>query len=967
MHPVGVRQTWTLVLFISATVIAVPLISYKTSDPGWMSAVHPAEPVRNIFGPNGAWFADLCYSLFGYFAFFLPLVCLCAGVAQLFGRSAYLKWRLPLAFVLVWCSGTLLCSLHFTNFIPLPVSTGGMLGVRIAALTMPHLPLEILTLLALFLFAWGAGLMFGFSWMRIAEGCGSVFVFLFQRLGIAPRPAVTPQVDAYPEQVEGDGETSDRVSQPEQTKDKPGLFRTLHALGATLFDASPKHTRRIEPSLGDLDAPAPHRTDATDTSDGAIRYLTEDDPVEGEKATKTASATSDGEPPLHYQSRLDLVQHLRKAYTEEIGELSPELQSTLEQIQQEEQEKEKEKETAKQDANQEAMPKEGASGDAPANQDSAVSEPGQSERTIASMSEQSPGKQGSRVVFDPPGEEMDFPDPEDEENWSDFSDLSLDDYTTGEGSDKDLDFTLAEEAPKPDSPPETPSDVAALEGKPPTPLVELVQAKKVEYNLPGVALLTPSQKADQVEHDTQRLEEMGTQLEQNLLDFGIKADVEEIHPGPVITRFEITPAPGVKVVRVTNLVKDIARSMSVTAVRIVEVIPGKSTIGIEIPNTARAMVRLSQVIDTQIFRNSKAKLPLSLGYDIQGTPIVAPLEKMPHLLVAGTTGSGKSVGVNAMLLSLLYRLNPEQLRLLLIDPKMLELSVYNGIPHLLTPVITDMKDAANGLRWCVAEMERRYSLMSKMGVRNLDGYNTMIKQAEQPIRDPLQTDPDGNRALAPLPHVVVIIDEFADMMMIVGKKVEELIARIAQKARAAGIHLILATQRPSVDVITGLIKANIPTRIAFQVSSKIDSRTIIDQSGAEQLLGNGDMLFLPPGQGVPQRVHGAFVSDEEVHKLVDFWKEQDAPDYLTDITRDQGSHEHGDADHDEEEGIDELFDEAVNFILETQRVSISLLQRKFKIGYNRAARIIDSMEEQGIVSPMESNGKREIVQQTAQS
>ncbi|MEC7420606.1 MAG: DNA translocase FtsK 4TM domain-containing protein [Pseudomonadota bacterium] len=484
--------------------------------------------------------------------------------------------------------------------------------------------------------------------------------------------------------------------------------------------------------------------------------------------------------------------------------------------------------------------------------------------------------------------------------------------------------------------------------------------------LPDIDLLDAQAKDLGLGYSADVLAAMSTQLELKLADFGVEAEVVSVLPGPVVTRFEVQPAAGVKVQKISGLAKDLARSLAVISVRIVEVIPGKSFVGIEIPNEHREMVQLQEVIRSTAFQDAPSVLTLALGKDISGASVVADLAKMPHLLVAGTTGSGKSVGVNAMLLSLLLKATPDQVRMILVDPKMLELSVYEGVPHLLTPVVTDMKEAAHALNWCVAEMERRYRLMAAMGVRNLAGFNRQVNDAIQrcePLKDPSWKDemepaPD----LQALPAIVVVIDEFADMMMVVGKKVEQLIARIAQKARAAGIHLVLATQRPSVDVITGLIKANIPSRISFQVSSKIDSRTVLDQGGAEQLLGHGDMLYLPPGTALPQRVHGAFVSDDEVHRVVSDWKQRAEPDYLTDIV--SGGAEDAfvqlDGESDTEQD-DALYDEAVQFVLESRRASISSVQRKLRVGYNRAARLIEAMEAAGVVSPMNANGSREIL------
>ncbi|WP_420474120.1 DNA translocase FtsK [Noviherbaspirillum sp. ST9] len=488
-----------------------------------------------------------------------------------------------------------------------------------------------------------------------------------------------------------------------------------------------------------------------------------------------------------------------------------------------------------------------------------------------------------------------------------------------------------------------------------------------DTNLPPLSLLDeppPAQETVSVE----TLEFTSRLIEKKLSDFGVEAKVVAAYPGPVITRYEIEPATGVKGSQIVNLARDLARSLSLTSIRVVETIPGKNYMGLELPNPKRQIVRLTEILGSKVYNDSHASLTVALGKDIAGNPVVADLAKMPHLLVAGTTGSGKSVGINATILSLLYKSDPNSVRMILIDPKMLEMSVYEGIPHLLAPVVTDMRQAGNALNWAVAEMERRYKLMSKLGVRNLAGYNNKIAEAEkkeEKIPNPFSLTPDAPEPLDKLPTIVIIIDELADLMMVVGKKVEELIARIAQKARAAGIHLILATQRPSVDVITGLIKANIPTRIAFQVSSKIDSRTILDQMGAETLLGMGDMLYMPPGTGLPIRVHGAFVSDDEVHRVVQHLKAQGEPNYIEGILEGGVLEEGGEAAFGGEGGgdgeSDALYDQAVAVVLKNRRASISLVQRHLRIGYNRAARLLEQMEQSGLVSSMQSNGNREIL------
>jgi len=486
--------------------------------------------------------------------------------------------------------------------------------------------------------------------------------------------------------------------------------------------------------------------------------------------------------------------------------------------------------------------------------------------------------------------------------------------------------------------------------------------------LPPLHLLEPAPaQTDRVSPET--LEYTSRLIERKLADFGVQVQVLAAYPGPVITRYEIEPAVGVKGAQIVNLAKDLARALSMVSIRVVETVPGKSCMALELPNPKRQTVRLSEIISSKAYHDMASPLAMTLGKDIGGQPVVVDLGKMPHLLVAGTTGSGKSVGINAMILSLLYKSEPDKVRLILVDPKMLELSIYEGIPHLLAPVVVDMKQAANALNWCVAEMEKRYKLMSAMGVRNIAGLNHRIKDAEkagEKLSNPFSLTPETPEPLSSMPHIVVVIDELADLMMVAGKKVEQLIARLAQKARASGIHLILATQRPSVDVITGLIKANIPTRMSFQVSSKIDSRTILDQMGAEALLGQGDMLYLAPGTGYPTRVHGAFVADEEVHHVVDYLKKAGAPDYVEGVLTGAGLDDEGEGGGGDGEGsgdaeADPLYDQAVEIVLKNRRASISLVQRHLRIGYNRSARLIEAMEKAGLVSAMDGRGGREVI------
>ncbi|HEX9138221.1 MAG TPA: DNA translocase FtsK 4TM domain-containing protein [Steroidobacteraceae bacterium] len=543
-----------------------------------------------------------------------------------------------------------------------------------------------------------------------------------------------------------------------------------------------------------------------------------------------------------------------------------------------------------------------------------------------------------------------------------------------EAAEPEIQRVRARVPPRIEAPPPPPERSERAEKERQVPMFDAPKSSE----LPPLELLDdPGER--QPSYSAEALEAMSRLLELKLKDFGVEVEVTAVHPGPVITRFEMRPAPGVKASQITALAKDLARALSTTSVRVVEVIPGKSVMGIELPNETRELVTLGEIIKSQAYEDVASPLALALGKDIGGSPVVADLARMPHLLIAGTTGSGKSVAINAMVLSLLYKSTAEHVRLVMIDPKMLELSVYEGIPHLLAPVVTDMKQAANALRWSVAEMERRYQLMSALGVRNIAGYNRAVREAEEagePIIDPVQlaraaNDPGIDQSqipkLEPLPFIVVIIDELADLMMIVGKKVEELIARLAQKARASGIHLILATQRPSVDVITGLIKANIPTRIAFQVSAKVDSRTILDQMGAESLLGHGDMLYLPPGTAISTRIHGAFVSDQEVHRVVQSLRQGVTPNYIDAVLTGPSYALAGISGEEDEVGVeadpeqDPLYDEAVQIVVRERKPSISYVQRRLKIGYNRAARIIEAMESAGLVGPLQSNGAREVL------
>ncbi|MCK7550080.1 DNA translocase FtsK 4TM domain-containing protein [Marinobacter sp. M-5] len=832
----GTREGAVIALIALCIYLAMALVTFSPSDPGWASIGHDTS-VQNHAGRTGAWIASLLMDFFGHVAFLFPVMI--AGYALMLIRrrndAIDLHWPLLAmrfgGFLLILLSATSLLSLY--SVFGLGVSSGGVLGSAVseAMVRFFNLPATTLLLIAIFLFA--LTVTTGLSWFWLMDQLGLVTLRfgawlkrVFSAQGRAKKPA-KPEVAA-----------KGTPPEPPVVKDRVEVPKVRAAAGLRWWQKIPGLGPKKPKSK-----PAKEAAPSQQRREPAIDGLAETQDVEPARLES-------------FSSRDDHADAADKASMNGVAKTAP------------------------------------VTGGA-----------------VSRALKISPFKRDEQAKAD----------------------------SKGKGSQPSL-------------------------------------LEDVESPIPPISLLDPPEEHKEKGYSEEALEHMSRLLEEKLADFGVSVEVVEVNPGPVITRFEIKPAPGVKVSKISNLAKDLARSLAVLSVRVVEVIPGKSVVGIEIPNEEREIVRLSEVLSARVFEDSSSPLTLALGNDIGGNPMVANLAKMPHLLVAGTTGSGKSVGVNAMLLSMLLKATPEEVRFIMVDPKMLELSIYDGIPHLLAPVVTDMKEAANALRWCVAEMERRYRLMANLGVRNIAGYNRKIRDAAaagEPILDPLwkpdeylANDEQERPELDTLPFIVVVIDEFADMMMIVGKKVEELIARIAQKARAAGIHLILATQRPSVDVITGLIKANIPTRMSFQVSSKIDSRTVLDQGGAEQLLGHGDMLYLPPGSGLPVRVHGAFVDDDEVHRVVSAWKARGEPVYIDDVLNgaegeslpgvpslSEGGDNEGDA----------LYDEAVAFVTEGRRVSISSVQRKFKIGYNRAANLVDAMEASGVVSAAGHNGAREVL------
>ncbi len=931
----GAREGVVILILALCSFLVLALISFDAADGGWSRSQSTGIP-ENLMGRFGAYTSDLLLSLTGYSAYLFPLVMIYYAAHRIYiGRQQLDGAALGLRFLgfVVWiCANATLASLHFYNpESPLPSGPGGIVGEAFTSLLLASLGLMGATLMMLALWMIGFSLLTGWSWLLIIDtvgfyaDAGARRVYQWLKKEAQDSSAGLPEQFSAPS---GDQLYSDRYQKQPAPAQIPPASGDNDAFFAPVREA---YDAQVAPDKGaEFASPDDDRDTYADQPPAPwYKRFLQNLPVlpplfsrNDGKADRRSPVQERVEPALSLGAPLTADPDDRLDPSEPRLDISPSLQQAFG----------------------------GAAAPQAADQMSAM------------------------PVADAPQFESERPVQPEHQSVSDHLPVSVAEPAVTAAA---AEVAPWDDAPQSDEPTmeerlaavtQTTEDgeiwsVARFQKPDTTPVGEITGDK------PSIDLLTQGDNFNKPSYTPEQLQTMSELLEVRLKEFNVVAQVVDVHPGPVITRFEIQPAAGVKASKITNLATDLARALAVTSVRVVEVIAGKSSVGIEIPNQNRAMIRLHKVLNHPSYSKSDSPLTLALGDDIAGQPVVANLAKMPHLLVAGTTGSGKSVGVNAMLLSMLFKGTPEELRLIMVDPKMLELSVYDGIPHLLTPVVTDMKDAANALRWCVAEMERRYKLMAAMGVRNIAGFNSKLDEAAAQgarVADPTAKPEQGEAppTLEKLPFIVVVIDEFADMMMIVGKKVEELIARLAQKARAAGIHLILATQRPSVDVITGLIKANIPTRIAFQVSSKIDSRTILDQGGAEQLLGHGDMLYLPPGTAMPIRVHGAFVDDDEVHRVVENWKRRGAPDYVDSILNgweENGVPSEGGGADSGDEDRDALYDEVVEFITETRRVSASGIQRRFKIGYNRAARLVESMEAAGVVSGMGSNGQREVL------
>lgn len=924
------KECGLIVAVLASVLLSIALLTFSPADPSWSQTAWGGD-IENAGGIIGAWIADTLFFIFGSLAYPIPLMI--TVLAWVFLRKR--EENEPLDFVL-W--GTRLlgltililtsCGLADINFDDIwYFSSGGVIGDVLTSLALPTLNLLGSTLVLLFL--WGAGftLLTGISWLSIVEWLGtmsiSLGVALINRLRGEKDEDIAPVLSPM-ELSPLESSSADLAVVESSSPNEEYVKSALDAFGAEQYTPAVEVEEDLEqthsPRRFNIHMPAA-KTQANTSPEFSDTH-SDEAPFD---RSKQLSATIE-----ELESVALEEDDLALSSADWVDERANEHQALA---------------SADLDASQEAQQYAWA-------EDEEVSDP--------SLTMTEVDLEVSRV--EPVISNLDVLD-EDESDQALAADLDVmsedDEPPLGQ---QDSDVTAFQNMVS-----SAQANMAAKQN--PFLMQKETNLPKPTEPLPTLELLYHPEKR---EHfiDREALEEVARLVESKLADYKIQAQVVDIFPGPVITRFELDLAPGVKVSRISSLSMDLARSLSAMAVRVVEVIPGKPYVGLELPNMSRQTVYLSDVIKSRQFQEAKSPTTIVLGQDIAGEALVADLAKMPHVLVAGTTGSGKSVGVNVMILSMLYKASPEDVRFIMIDPKMLELSIYEGIPHLLAEVVTDMKDASNALRWCVGEMERRYKLMSVLGVRNIKGFNDKLKMAAaagHPIHDPLWREGDSMESEPPLleklPYIVVVVDEFADLMMVVGKKVEELIARLAQKARAAGIHLILATQRPSVDVITGLIKANIPTRVAFTVSTKTDSRTILDQSGAESLLGMGDMLYLPPGSSHTIRVHGAFASDEDVHAVVNNWKARGKPNYIEEITYgDQGPEAllPGEKMESDEE-VDPLFDQVVEHVVETRRGSVSGVQRRFKIGYNRAARIVEQLEAQGIVSAPGHNGNREVL------
>ena len=918
----GVQRVWEAGMIIAcvfAFFLLLALASFHPGDPGWSQAGLQLD-VHNWVGATGAWVADLLLFSFGFLAYLLP-----------FG-SAFLGWFLfqhikeldefdyltiglrIIGGLLMALGATGIASINFNDIYNF--SAGGFVGDVISSALVPYFNTAGTILLLLCFFCTGFTLLTGISWLTIIDRLGEGTLWLGRKTLSAPQSLLAFEMPRLALANKSSNQSGDEGAELDITSMRAEpLASTTQTKPSQTQKATPS---RSEPTFGidDVDDEPPFYTYDGDKS----VQSNPNDTVNSEDDATSSADVNAAETKKSSFSLSGMRSAVTGSFKDKVG-LGKSSQDDSVQSEDDSSQHEH-KHQAQQSPHINFDDLEEFDEDLPYETGS---------KPITSANNSAPPVEGS------------------EPNTETLQSQTVETQGASQGANQAF----------------TP---AALGAKP-----VKARAGELDPDLPPMPSFDLLERADKHENPLtpEEIEGISRLVEEKLADFNIEATVVGVFPGPVITRFELDLAPGVKVSKISGLSKDLARAMSAISVRVVEVIPGKSVIGLELPNKKREMVRLSEVISCDTFQSNKSPLTMVLGADISGQPVVVDLAKMPHLLVAGTTGSGKSVGVNVMILSLLYKSTPEDVRMIMIDPKMLELSVYEGIPHLLAEVVTDMKEAANALRWCVGEMERRYRLMSALGVRNLKGYNAKVEEAianGTPIKDPLWKNEESMDAEAPdlakLPAIVVVVDEFADMMMIVGKKVEELIARIAQKARAAGIHLILATQRPSVDVITGLIKANIPTRCAFQVSSKIDSRTILDQQGAETLLGMGDMLYLPPGSPVPTRVHGAFVDDHEVHAVVADWQKRGEPEYIDEILNGEATAEvllPGEQPEGEDQEFDAFYDEAVAFVTETRRASVSSVQRKFRIGYNRAARLVEQMEMSGVVSAQGHNGNREVL------